>query len=209
VGGKAMILGLSGDFDESRRIIKEQVAQLEEMGQILSAASYGGFALGGTEVSAGDWEAAVATIRRAAELFQAAGEKAALSTLAGFLSLALYEIGDLEDAYRYTEVSDEAASPDDLASQLLWRAGRAEVLAARGESDEALRYANEAVEIAERTEALMWHCDAYMARGEVYRLLGRSEEAAADFRRALELYEKKEAPGYVARARRKLAEVSA
>ena len=54
----------------------------------------------------------------------------------------------------------------------------------------------------------MWWCDAYMARGEVYRLLGRKEKAAADFTRALELYEKKEAPGHVVRARRKLAEVT-
>jgi tetratricopeptide (TPR) repeat protein len=208
VGGKGMMLGLSGDFDESRRIIEQQVAQLEELGQMLSAASYGGFALGGTEASAGDWDAAVKTMRRAADQLEAAGEKAALSTVAGFLAVALYEVGDLDEAYRYSELSDEIASPDDLASQLLWRAGRAEIVAARGDADEALRLANEAVEIAEGTEALMWQCDAYMARGEVYRLLGRNEEAAADFGAALRLYEKKEAPGFVARARRKLGEVT-
>jgi tetratricopeptide (TPR) repeat protein len=139
---------------------------------------------------------------------QALGEKASFSTLAGLLSLAMYETGALDEAYRYTELSDEAAAPDDLASQYMWRAGRALVLAARGRGSEALDYANEAVRIAERTEGLMWWCDTCMARGEVYRLLGRNEEAAADFSRSLELYEKKEAPLHVARARRKLAEVT-
>jgi tetratricopeptide (TPR) repeat protein len=203
-----MTLGLAGEVDEARRIMKQNLAQLEDQGQVLSAATVGGFVLGGIEISAGDWGAAARTMRRACDTFQAAGEKAAFSTLAGFLGVALYEVGDLDEAYRYTQLSDEAASPDDLASQLLWRAARAEVLAARGEADEALRCANDAVEIAERTEALIWHCNARMARGEVYRLLGRKEEAAVDFARALELYEKKEAPLHAARARRKLAEVT-
>src|SRR5207253_2421187 len=108
-----------------------------------------------------------------------------------------------------TQVSREAGSEDDLATQLLWRAARGEVLASRGESEEALRYANESVAIAEGTEALIWWCESRMARGEVYRLLGRNEESAADFRRCVELYEQKEAPLYAARARRKLAEITA
>jgi tetratricopeptide (TPR) repeat protein len=208
VGGRAMILGLTTEVDEARRTIEQEIVQLEEQGQMVNAAIFGGFVLGGLEISTGDWEAAAKTMRRAMDKLHAAGERAAFSTLAGFLGGVFYELGDLDEAYRYTELSEEATAPDDLASQLLWRASRAEVLAGRGDADNALRFANEAVEIAERTEALMWQCDAYMARGEVYRLLGRREEAAVDFTRALELYEKKEAPGYVARARRKLDEVS-
>ena len=62
--------------------------------------------------------------------------------------------------------------------------------------------------MADETEVLMWQCDAHMARGEVYRLLGQKTEAAEDFRRCVGLYDKKEAPLFAARARRKLAEVT-
>ncbi|MGZ4128933.1 MAG: ATP-binding protein [Actinomycetota bacterium] len=208
IGGRAAALGLTEGHDEARRILTAQLAEVEELGQVINAANFRGFILGGTEMSAGDWHAAAEAIRGACDVFLATGEKGAFSTLAGFLGLALYETGALDEAYRYTELSYEAASPDDLASQLLWRAARAQVLASRGEADEALRFANEAVDIAEGTEALMWQCSARMARGEVYRLLGRKEEAAADFARAVELYDRKEAPLYAARARRKLAEVT-
>jgi tetratricopeptide (TPR) repeat protein len=149
----------------------------------------------------------VRDIRIACDSLEAAGEKAAFSTLAGSLANALYQTGRLDEAFRYTELSEEAGVADDLATQILWRAARAEVLAARGEADDALRYANEAVEIAEGTQALMWWCAAHMARGEAYQLLGDDEKAAADFKHALELYEKKEASGYAAQARRKLAKV--
>ncbi len=189
-------------------MLRRHIAELKEMGLDVNAASFQGFALGGADVSAGDWEGAVRDIRTACDALDAAGEKASFSTLAGFLANALYEIDELDEAYRYTELSFKAGSQDDLATQLLWRAARAEVLAAQGEYGEALRYANEAVAIAESTEALMWWCDARMARGEVYRLLGRNEEAAVDFARAAELYEEKEAPLYAARARRKLADVT-
>src|SRR6266568_6335696 len=131
-----------------------------------------GFGLGTAEATRENWSAAVHEIKTACDELQALGEKAACSTLAGMLSLVMYETGELDDAYRYTELSKEAAAPDDLASQYMWRAGRAEVLAAWGRVDEALGFANEAVGIAERTEGLMWWCETYMARGEVYRLLG-------------------------------------
>jgi len=206
IGGRAMILHLGGKVDEARPIIQENIKVLEDLG--LSTVMVKGFVLGNLEMNAGNWNAAVATLRSVCDHLEAAGEKSSLSTLAGSLALSLYEVGDLDEAFRYTQVSHEAGSEEDLATQLLWRAARAEVLARRGESEEALRYANESVAIAEGTEALMWWCESRMARGEVYRLLGNRERAAADFRRCVELYEQKEAPLYAARARRKLAEVT-
>ena len=206
MGGRAMILHLSGEVDEARSIVQDNIKMLEDLA--LNGAGLKGFVLGNLEMNAGNWDAAIATMRSACDEWEAAGEKSSLSTLAGSLALSLYQIGDLGEAFRYTQVSHGAGSEDDLATQLLWRAARAEVLAARGESEEALRYANESVAIAEGTEALMWWCESRMARGEVYRLLGRKEEAAADFLRCAELYEQKEAPLYAARARRKLAKVT-
>jgi tetratricopeptide (TPR) repeat protein len=203
-----MFLALLGRVDEAKPFLDAAIKAHEDLGQRMAALSLRGFALGSAEVTRENWTGAVREVRAACDAFQALGEKAAFSTLAGMLSLAMYETGELDDAYRYTELSVEAASPDDLASQYMWRAGRALVLAAWGRGDEALEYANEAVRVAEGTQGLMWWCDTYMARGEVYRLLGMREEAAADFRRSAELYEKKEAPLHAARARRKLGEVT-
>jgi tetratricopeptide (TPR) repeat protein len=207
-GSRAQMLGLGGRVDEAREILERNAREVEELGNIFSASSLRGFVLSLNEIGAGNVEIGVALIMRAADIFEAAGETAALSTLAGYASIYLYEIGKVDEALRSSERSERAAAPDDLASQIFWRAGRAQVLAARGDSEQGLHLANEAVAIAEGTEALMWHCDAYMTRGEVYRLLGRNEDAANDFGRAFELYEKKEAPGYAARARRKLAALS-
>jgi class 3 adenylate cyclase/tetratricopeptide (TPR) repeat protein len=208
LGGRAMILHLAGEVDEARSILQENIMMFEDMGLSRSSVVLKGFVLGNLEMNAGNWDAAVATMRWACDELEAAGQDSSLSTLAGSLALSLYEVGDLDEAFRYTQVSHEAGSEDDLATQLLWRAARGEVLAARGESEQALRYADESVAIADGTEALMWWCESRMARGEVYKVLGRNEEAAADFRRSAELYEQKEAPLYAARARGKLAEVT-
>jgi tetratricopeptide (TPR) repeat protein len=206
--GAGMLIALRGDVDEGRRLLEAQIATSEDLGQIMNATSWRGFGLGNAELTRENWAGAATEIKAAIETLSAAGETGVLSTLAGTLAMVLYEAGSLDEAFRYTEISDEAADKDDLASQMVWRAARGEVLAARGDGEGALILANEAVQIAEGGEMLMWHCDARMARGEVYRLLGRKEEAAVDFARALELYEKKEAPLHAARARRKLAEVT-
>jgi len=206
--GLGMMTGLAGDVERARSLMEDAVRVTNELGLRVTAASLEGFGLGGLEVAFEDWPAAIAHLRAGADGFLSVGDQGAFSTLAGALALALYEVGELGEAFEYTERSFASASVDDFASQYMWRAARGEVLAARGQAEEALRFANESVAIAEGTEGLMWQADSYMARGEVFRLLGRVEEAAIDFRRALDLYVKKEAPNYIARARRKLAEVT-
>jgi tetratricopeptide (TPR) repeat protein len=174
---RAQMLGLAGRTADAREILERNAAEIEELGNIFGASSLRGFVLSLNEIGAGNVKTGVDLILRAAEIFDAAGETAAFSTLTGYASVFLYELEELDEALHWSERSEQAAASDDLASQIFWRAGRAQVLAARGDVEAALRLANEAVSIAEDTEALMWHCDAYMARGEVYRLLGRHEDA--------------------------------
>ena len=128
---------MAGEVDEARSIVQDNIKMIEDLG--LSSVVLKGFLLGNLEMNAGNWVAAVATIRQACDELEAAGEQSSLSTLAGSLALSLYQVGDLDEAFRYTQVSHEAGSEDDLATQLLWRAARGEVLASRGESEEALR----------------------------------------------------------------------
>ena len=206
--GVGIFRALAGETDEGISVIEERIRWCEDRGMSLLAASLRGFSLGLIYIGADDLPAAARSLRAGCDQFAAAGDKGSFSTLAAQLAFVLYETGDLQEAYRYSELSEEAGADDDLATQLMWRCARAAVFAARGEASEALRLANESVAIADTTEALLWWCDARMGRGEVYRLLDMKDEAAADFRRCVELYEKKEAPLYAARARRKLAEVT-
>ncbi|MGZ4204950.1 MAG: ATP-binding protein, partial [Actinomycetota bacterium] len=206
--GLGMFLALAGQVDEGRQRVHQTIRLHEELGQRILALSMRGFGLGNIETTAENWAEAARQIRTAAFGLRSLGDKGAFSTLAGELSIVLYGLGEFDEAYGLTEQSDEAAAQDDLASQFMWRAGRALVLAAWGRGDEAVALAEEAVRIADGTDGLMWQAEAHMARAEVYRLVGRTQEAAADLRHCIALFEQKEAPLHAARARRKLAELT-
>lgn len=76
-------------------------------------------------------------------------------------------------------------------SQARWRSTRANVLARRGETDEALRLSAEGVEWSRRSDGLPLLGDCLFARGEVLRMLGRDEEARPVLEQALAVYERK------------------
>ena len=86
-------------------------------------------------------------------------------------------------------------------AQAGWRALKAKALAARGELDDGVRLAREAVEIAERTDYLHWTAAYFMDLGEVLRLAGQFGEATQAVRRAVDLYERKGNVVSAARAR--------
>jgi predicted negative regulator of RcsB-dependent stress response len=68
---------------------------------------------------------------------------------------------------------------------------KARVLAHQGEVDEALRLADEAVEIVDRTDYLVWQGDSHEVRGIVLEAAGRGDDAHAAYQEALERYERK------------------
>ena len=68
---------------------------------------------------------------------------------------------------------------------------RAKVAGQRGSLEERSTLASDAVRLAQTTDALNRRAKANLDLGEVFRLAGRPDEAAAAFARALELYEKK------------------
>ena len=80
------------------------------------------------------------------------GDKAFLSTTAAYLAQAVYAQGRDEEASRYTEISEELASRDDLLTQVIWRSARAGFLARQGRLEEAEALAREAVRMAESTD---------------------------------------------------------
>ena len=77
--------------------------------------------------------------------------------------------------------------------------------AQRGEGDDALRLAGEAVALMEPTDALNEHADTLVDLAEVLRLLGRAADGVEPLRRALALYEQKENVVSASRVRERIA----
>ena len=111
----------------------------------------------------------------------------------------MYLQGRFGEADRLTQVSVDAAATTDIASQVVWRLVKAKVLAQHGDLGSAERLAREALALADATDGLETIADAHTDLAEVLSISGRDDEAMAEVRRALELYEQK---GILVSARR-------
>jgi class 3 adenylate cyclase/tetratricopeptide (TPR) repeat protein len=192
-----------GRFDEARRLDAEGRTLLRELGlEVLAAATAHGSAF--IELAAGDLDAAEAELRAGYEALDRIGEKAYLSTVAADLAEVMYRQGRLDEAERYTALSEEASDPNDLAAQIGWRAVRGKIEARRGDVKEGERLARDAVALAEDTDLLDFTGDALMDLAEVLDAADRPDEARAARERALECYERKGSVALADRARRAL-----
>ncbi|MGH3115782.1 MAG: ATP-binding protein [Gaiellales bacterium] len=179
-----------GRFGEARALCRRSEAIFRDLGLSLLLAGLHQYT-GGIELLAGDPVAAERELRVGFEEYERMSERGRLSTTAALYGLALHAQGRDEEAYRYTVISEDSASPDDLASQVFWRQARALVLARRNELDEALRLAREAVELAAQTDLLWMHGDALVALAEVLSASGSTTDAIDAAEKALALYDAK------------------
>jgi class 3 adenylate cyclase/tetratricopeptide (TPR) repeat protein len=197
-----------GGFDEARRLAAEGRDLLRQLGlDVMAAATSHATAF--IELLAGDVDAAEGALREGYEALDRMGEKAYLSSLAADLAEVLYRRGRLDDAERFTRVTEEAADPNDLAAQIGWRSVRAKILARRGEADEAERLARDAVTLAEDTDFLDTAGDTLMDLADVLEAAGRADDARAAREAALDRYERKGNVMLSERARRALATAGA
>jgi len=189
-----LILGvleaMRGRFKDARRLYAETTQTLEDLGLTTLLASVRMYP-GMVELLARDYEAAERELRLAYDELAAVGHSAYLSTTAAFLAKPLYELGRHDESLAMTQASDEAASPDDIASQVIWRGTRAKLLARRGEAATSTELAHEAVELLHETDLVNIRADAFSDLAETMELLGRDDQAAAARGRALELYKAK------------------
>jgi class 3 adenylate cyclase/tetratricopeptide (TPR) repeat protein len=195
-----------GNFDEARRLIGRGREMMRELGLTVLAAGTS-HTNGYIGLVAGDPHEAEAGLREGFEELERLGEKAYLSTSAAYLAAALYYQGRLEEAERFTRISEETADPSDLASHIGWRSVRGKILARRGRLPEGERLARDAVTLAEGTDFLDTTADTLVDLAEVLELSGRVEEAAAAISRAEALYVRKGSVVLAERARRRLAEL--
>jgi class 3 adenylate cyclase/tetratricopeptide (TPR) repeat protein len=185
----AVLEAMTGRFEAARRRYHETASMLEDRGLTTMLASLRMYP-GMVELLAADHEAAERELRQGYDHLAAVGHSAYLSTTAAFLAKPLYELGRDDDAFEMTRASEEAASPDDIASQVIWRGTRAKLLARDGDAG-AVELARAAVELVRETDLVNIAADANADLALTLRILGRDQDAIAPGERALELYQAK------------------
>jgi tetratricopeptide (TPR) repeat protein len=202
----AALLAMQGREEEFR----VELAQVDRlMGEIglpeALAKTYQG--RGEAERFLGHLERAEQQFRRSVEQWDVLGETGFNSTITALLASVLCDLGRFDEAEVNTRRSRELSADDDFASQTAWRMAQARVLSHRGEHDEALALADEAIAINETTDYLAWQAESDEVRGMVLAAAGRMDEAQEAYDRALERFERKGVVPAAERVRARIAEL--
>ena len=196
---------MAGRIEESRKWGDRGRAMLEDLGQVVVSTMAAASRTGLAEEILGDLERAEAIMRPAVETLFAMGEKSFVSTLAAQLARVLALRGKLDEAAHFANSGREASPPDDWASQVSWRSALCQVMARRGDLEEAEGLAREAVALTSGVDYLNHIGDCWVDLGEVLGLSGRPDEAGDAMREALRMYEAKGNVVSATRTRRALA----
>jgi class 3 adenylate cyclase/tetratricopeptide (TPR) repeat protein len=186
----AMLVSMQGRFDEARDLLHRAARAFGELGLTVRRATvaiYAGF----VELYANDPNAAEEWLRDAYEALDRMGERSRFSTVAALLAQAHCAQGRLDEAEACTTASQEAASPDDIVSQVIWRIARARVLLARAQPGEAVSLSREAVDLAEKTDFPNLQGDALASLADALQAAGRLDDARNCLTRAQALYDAK------------------
>ncbi|MEO8274433.1 MAG: AAA family ATPase, partial [Chloroflexota bacterium] len=198
LGALAQLQAMAEEFEGARESYRREQEILNELGSGIDASSTS-IDSGRVELLAGNAEAAERELRRDYDALEAIGEAYLRSTVAAMLSEALWQLGRLDEADELAGIAASLADEDDVVSQVGWRATRAKVLAARGQTTEAIELAEAGVAAAAATEEVGLHADALIALSFVRSRAGLEHESSAALDAALELLEAK---GDVATARK-------
>ncbi|MGV0794921.1 BTAD domain-containing putative transcriptional regulator [Mycolicibacterium sp. XJ1819] len=178
-----------GRATAGRQLIDSARRTLAELGMrhaLLEVAQFAGI----VELVADDPAAAEPHLRRAYDGFRRMRLDADTAETAALLARACLALGRTSEADELCTESERLAGHA-LKASIAWRTVRAQLLARSGAHDEARRVAQEAVAMAERTDALVEHGDACLALATVLSEAGDSTAARVACERALELYERK------------------
>jgi class 3 adenylate cyclase/tetratricopeptide (TPR) repeat protein len=190
---------MRGNFDQARELLADARAITSDLRLTVDGARDPAVAAGVVEMLAGDPVPAESAFRAGYDALAAMDERGFLSTLAVYLSHALYAQQRLDEAEQFAHISQEATPPGDVHPEVFIPAALAKIFASRGEHDRAIRLGREAVARADGSDYLLWQADARMDVAEVLRLAARPSDAAAAAEQAFRLYDQK---GDVVSARR-------
>jgi ATP/maltotriose-dependent transcriptional regulator MalT len=181
---------MRGNFDRARLLYRRSRASLEELGCLFLAALTS-LASSIIEFLAGDLAAAESELRTDYRRLDEMGERNYISTTAGLLADVLYREGRYDESAEFTRVCQQLASPDDVASQFLWRCVQGKLSARQGAIDEAESLLSAATALIEASDWLDSQGNGLLDFAEVRELAGVPAEAAVLSERAAGLFERK------------------
>jgi class 3 adenylate cyclase/tetratricopeptide (TPR) repeat protein len=201
------LYAMQGRFDEARRSGSESKSIFLEMGNRWRLATRVFFS-GPMFMLAGDFEGAERELRESLTWLEEMGDKGFQSTVLPDLAEALIAQGRSEEAEPLIIRSRAIGGSDDIVTQFAWRKALAAVLASRGEFEEAVRLARDAVALADGTGYLSLRGECHARLGDVLRLAGQKEAAQEAFTLALGLFERKGNEVLAAHVRHELASLT-
>jgi hypothetical protein len=193
-----------GRAGAGRQLIDSARRTLTELGMRHARLEVDQFA-GIVELVADDPGSAEPHLRQAYTGFRRMGLDVDTAETAALLARACLALDRDDEADELCTESERLAGHA-LKPSIAWRTVRAQLLARSGAHDEGRRVAEEAVAMAERTDALVDHGDACLALATVLGTAGDAVGARAAADKAVELYELKGAAALAEKARSLLGE---
>ena len=182
---------MEGHWDEARSLIGEAITTYKDLGLKMQMVHTAEQESAWVDLLGGDPAAAERELRLAYEIFEGAGLENSAASAAGYLGLALCDLGRYEEAGRFAGISEHMTVANDVNTQALWRCVRARALASQGAVEFAEPLAREAARLVGKTDALDNRGDRLMDLADVLYMIGHQDEAATTVAEARRLYEKK------------------
>ncbi|MBV9310653.1 MAG: AAA family ATPase [Solirubrobacterales bacterium] len=185
-----MLEAMRGNFSPARLYAAGARRRLEAVGLTVTVAVLQMYS-GWIELMAQSPERALAGLRDAYDLLDRIGEGHRRAMTAAVLGRLLFFDGDYDESDRYLKISEECASPDDVAAQTVWRGTRARLLTVAAELRDAKELAKSAVAAVTDTDYLRLQGDALGDRATVLVALGQNDAALDDLNEARARFERK------------------
>ena len=188
---RAVFSAMEGNFEQARSLGHEARAIFEDLGLAFWIAGPWSQFVGWVNLIAGDPAAAERALASGQEALAQMGESGWLSTAAALRGYALDALGRHAEANASVALSESAAAPDDVYSQVLCRTVGAKLMCHDGPVAEAEDLARQAVRLAESTDFLQLRAFALMELAKVLELRGKSDDSRNCVSDALKLFSQK------------------
>jgi tetratricopeptide (TPR) repeat protein len=187
--GRSEVARLEARFDDARQWARRSRETYGRFTRHMEA--FGWDELASAELSAGDLAAALAAFERADACHADSGMEGFRATVLARIADLRVALGDHAAARDALELSERLAGSDDVANALVTARVRAALALAEGDLGEAERCARSSIELALGTDFPGERAESRLQLARVLAASGRCEEATAEAREALTIYESK------------------